>query len=101
MLKDSGAKSVYFASACPPVKFPCYYGIDFPDPKELVATDRSNEKIAEFLNAEKVIYLDIDNLKQAIGRSKLCAACLTGEYPVDISCATKFKEIRNQQRKNV
>jgi amidophosphoribosyltransferase len=94
LVRKAGAKEVYFASACSPILHPCYYGIDFPDPKELVATDKTYDEIEKALGADRVIYLDVDYLKKSIDVPNLCTACLDGEYPVDISSAENFNENR-------
>lgn len=98
LVRGAGAKEVYFASTCSPIRQPCYYGIDFPNTKELLATGRTEEDIAERLNADKVIYLDQDSLRKAIGRQDLCMACLDGKYPTDVSSGEGFSEQRQRQR---
>ncbi|CAJ0769149.1 24435_t:CDS:2, partial [Entrophospora sp. SA101] len=62
MARDAGAKKVYFASCAPPIRYPNVYGIDMPSRKELVAHDRDNEKIAQEIGADKVIYQELDDL---------------------------------------
>ncbi len=94
MVRKAGAKKVYFASACSPILHPCYYGIDFPNPNELVASNRTFDEIESELGADRVIYLDIDDLKTAIDTPNLCMACLDGKYPVDISDAGSFNANR-------
>lgn len=98
MVKEAGAKEVYFASTCPPIKFPCYYGVDMPDPKELVASSRTIEEVREHLGADKLIYMSEDALKKSIAKQNLCMACINGRYPVDVSCAATFKNMRSQHR---
>lgn len=98
MVKEAGAKEVYFASTCPPIKFPCYYGVDMPDPKELVASSRTIEEVREHLGADKLIYMSEEALKKSIAKPSLCMACINGRYPVDVSCAATFKNMRSQHR---
>ena len=98
MVKEAGAKEVYFATTCPPIRFPCYYGIDFPDPKELVASNRTIEEVAKYLGTTRLIYLSEEATKKSIGKESLCMACITGCYPVDISSAEKFQEMRSLHR---
>ncbi len=98
LLKQAGANEVYMASTCPPLKYPCYYGIDFPDSEELIAYNRSEAEIAKMIGADRVIYMDIESLKEAIGQQNICKACLDGEYPTDISDAKEFKENRGKDR---
>lgn len=92
MLKDFGAKEVYLASACPQIKHPCYYGIDFPDKKELVATLGEEDAISRWIGVEDVTYLTNDLLKEAIGTTEICNACLTGEYPIHVNQNEFFEE---------
>lgn len=80
-----GAQRVYFASTCPPITHPCYYGIDFTRDKELIASNRSIDQIKEELGVDELIYQDLKDLVEAIGTSHLCLACLTGQYPTPIA----------------
>lgn len=98
LVRNAGAKEVYFASTCPPIRQPCYYGIDFPSPEELLATNRSEAEIAKHLGADRVIYLDLDSLQEAIGLPKVCMACLGGEYPTDIAAGKEFARKRSSDR---
>ncbi len=84
LLKDHGAKNVYLASTCPPIVSPCYYGIDFPTKKELVAHERSYTEIEKHLNVEKVFYNDISALQEALDNISFCRACLNTEYPYPV-----------------
>jgi amidophosphoribosyltransferase len=80
LLKEHGAKEVYLASSCPPIVSPCFYGIDFPTSEELVAHDRSLNEIETALGVEKIFYNQIPDIKEALNRSKICSACLDGNY---------------------
>ncbi|HEY1992402.1 MAG TPA: amidophosphoribosyltransferase, partial [Gammaproteobacteria bacterium] len=68
MARDVGANKVYFASAAPPVKYPNVYGIDMPSGKELIAHDKSEAEVAEFIGADKLIYQDLNDLIDAVRR---------------------------------
>jgi amidophosphoribosyltransferase len=94
LVRKAGANKVFFASACPPILWPCYYGIDFPTKQELVAHNRNTQQIAEHLGADGVIYLDVDELKQAINRDDLCLACVNGQYPTGVTQAAEFNRHR-------
>lgn len=85
-LKDGGVRKVTFVSACPPIKFPCFYGIDMATKKELIASGKSIEQIREYLEADNLVYATIDNIRNATRRS-VCMACLNGEYPEEVSQA--------------
>jgi len=98
LLKKYGAKEVIFGTTCPPIRFPCYYGIDFPNPEALLANGKSVDDIAQWLDAKKVIYLDEDDLRAATGISKLCMACLNNKYPTDVAEGIKFSTERTKVR---
>lgn len=85
MARDAGAQKVYFASAAPPVRFPNVYGIDMPTRKELLATGRNDEQIAQEIGADAVIYQDIDALEFAVRRCSnrlrdFESSCFSGRY---------------------
>ncbi len=84
MLRDAGAREVHFRISSPPVKFPCFYGIDTPDREKLIASSSNPTDIAKFLGADSVEYLSIDGMVKAIGlpEDKVCLACFNGKYPV-------------------
>ena len=86
MLREFGAKKVYFASACPEVVQPCYYGVDIPTYEELIASKMDNEEIRVYLRADILLYQDITSLIEAVTRKgdhhidTPCTACLGGSY---------------------
>ena len=73
MARDSGAKNVFFASAAPMVKYPNVYGIDMPAKAELIASHRSVEQIREIIGADRLIFQDLEDLKDAVRTSKVPA----------------------------
>ncbi|MCY4523426.1 MAG: amidophosphoribosyltransferase, partial [Halobacteriovoraceae bacterium] len=97
LLKEYGAREVTLAITCPPIAYPCYYGIDFPSAEELVAYGRSIEDINEKIGAKKIIYLDEDDLREAIGLDSLCMACLNGKYPTSIKEGGYFSKLRKRE----
>ncbi|MGZ3683574.1 MAG: amidophosphoribosyltransferase [Bdellovibrionota bacterium] len=99
LVRRAGAKEVYFVSTCSPIRHPCYYGIDFPSTEELIATGRDESQIASALNADRVIYLDQEAIREAIGLKSMCMACLDGKYPTDVSAGVAFREKRKGDRK--
>ncbi|MDI9347773.1 MAG: amidophosphoribosyltransferase [Methylacidiphilales bacterium] len=85
MAKQMGAKKVFFAVASPPVLFPNYYGIDIPSSEELIATNRTNQQIADEIGAESVIYLSLEELTDALTKlnskiKKFEDSCFSGSY---------------------
>lgn len=77
MAREAGARKIYFASAAPPIRYPNVYGIDMPTRQELIATDRDEEEICREIGADKLIFQDLDALKQSV--SKLNPAILNFE----------------------
>ncbi len=94
LLKRYGASDVTLAVTCPPLRYACYYGIDFPSPRELIAGGRNEEEIARFIGANRVIFLEQSDLYEAIGLPSLCMACLSGKYPTDVSAGEEFAKHR-------
>jgi amidophosphoribosyltransferase len=72
--------------SCPPHRFACHYGIDFPDPEKLIANQMSMEKICEYLGVDSLGYLDVEGMVRATGQpaNKFCLACFTGDYPLPV-----------------
>lgn len=66
MARDAGAKSVYMASAAPAVRYPNVYGIDMPSASELIAHDRTTDEVAELIGADRLFYLELEALKEAV-----------------------------------
>jgi amidophosphoribosyltransferase len=83
-LRDAGAKEVHMLVSCPPTRHGCYYGIDFPSCKELVACKRSVAQIAKHLGLDSLHYLSMEGLVEAagLGKENYCLACFNGHYPV-------------------
>jgi amidophosphoribosyltransferase len=83
-LREAGAREVHIRVSCPPHRFSCHYGIDFPDPKDLLANRMTKQEITKYLGADSLGYLDVDGMVKAckIPASKFCLACFTGDYPV-------------------
>ncbi|MEN6310036.1 MAG: amidophosphoribosyltransferase [Acidobacteriota bacterium] len=86
MIRECGARKVYFASYSPPLRHPCVYGIDMQTKTEFVAQDADEKSVARRIGADKVIYQSLDSLKKAIRLENpkiknFCAACFDGIYP--------------------
>lgn len=83
-LRSAGAKEIHMRISCPPIQYPCFYGIDFPTRKELIASSHSLEEIRKFLDADSLGYLSVEGLLNSVSGKKenYCTACFTGEYSV-------------------
>jgi len=70
--------------SCPPHRFPCFYGIDFPTSRELIATNKSEKEICQFIGADSLGYLTMNGLLQSMPSpaTNYCLACFNGKYPV-------------------
>jgi len=87
MIRNAGATEVHMRISCPPTVSPCYYGVDTPSRKQLIAANKSVNEIRDYIGADSLAYLSLDGLKKACGEGDLtsyCAACYTGIYPTDI-----------------
>ena len=85
-LREAGAMEVHVRITCPPIKWPCFYGIDMSTRSELVASDLAMEEVRAFVGADSLGYLSLDSLVGATGSPEeaFCRACFDGEYPVAI-----------------
>ncbi len=86
MLREAGATEVHLRVSLPPIKWPCFYGIDIGTRAELLAANMSIPEIKDLLGVDSVVYLSHDNLVRAIDApgAGFCSACLTGEYPTSV-----------------
>ena len=103
LVRECGAKKVYFAIYSPPLRYPCVYGIDMQTRTEFVARSADADQVAKKIGADKVIYQTLKNLKAAVrtGNPKLthfCAACFDGIYPTGDVTPEILKEIEEERR---
>jgi amidophosphoribosyltransferase len=86
MLREAGAAEVHVRIASPPVKWPCFYGIDFATRAELIANGLSNDEICRSIGADSLAYVSLDELIEATEQpaDELCRACFDGVYPIDL-----------------
>ncbi len=84
MLRSAGAREVHFRISCPPTVSPCFYGVDTPSKKQLIAANKSVEEIRQFIGSDTLAYLSLEGMKLACGEGEntsYCTACYTGKYP--------------------
>ncbi len=86
IVREAGAREVHMRISCPPTISPCFYGIDTPTRKELVAASHSVEEIRQFVGADSLGYLSLEGLRKAVGdtEGRYCLACYTAIYPTAI-----------------
>jgi amidophosphoribosyltransferase len=82
LVRKAGAKKVHLRITCPPLRAPCFYGVDMSTYSELIANKKTVQQICRYLGTDTLAYISLDGLRKAIG-SPLCTACLTEEYHTD------------------
>src|SRR5215212_2231579 len=85
-LRNAGAKEIHLRVSCPPIRHPCFYGIDFPTTTELIANGRTVEQIREFLEVDSLAYLSLDGMLGCLKDTpqNYCTACWSGHYKISI-----------------
>ncbi|MBN1586318.1 MAG: amidophosphoribosyltransferase [Candidatus Omnitrophica bacterium] len=99
-LRAAGAEEIHLRISCPPVRYSCYYGIDFPNQEELIAHRKSVDEIAEYLGVQSLGYLSLKGLIRAVGSdgNGYCTACYSGEYPIPVKQLDKFRAEKRIKR---
>lgn len=99
LLKEAGALSVHVRIASPPIAFPCFYGVDTSTRAELISSTKSIEQVRDYIHADSLKFLDIDDLEVGFRTKKLCTACFSGKYPTNLfSLGEQLKkEMSNEQ----
>lgn len=100
-LRQAGAKEIHMRASCPPIRFPCFYGVDFPTKEELLANNRDLKQIKEFLEVDSIGYMSLEGLLSCavLPEDHYCTACWSGKYriPVDVA-VNKFAMEHYQMR---
>jgi len=86
LLKRAGAKEVHMRICAPPIRYPCFFGVDMATRWELIAAQKTVPEVRDFIGADSLGYLSIDGLVKAVGLPKdiFCMACFTGDYPIPV-----------------
>jgi len=86
LIRQAGANKVHVRVSSPPIKYPDFYGIDTPNQKNLIAASLNVDQIKSEIGADSLSYLSYPGMINAIGieEEKLCTACFTGNYPIDL-----------------
>jgi amidophosphoribosyltransferase len=93
IIRAAGAKEIHMRITAPPIIAPCYYGIDIPTRRELIASSKSVEEIRKFIGADSLGYLSLEAVLRAVEDNKnYCAACFTNNYPTDVDPAFNEKQ---------
>jgi len=86
LLKRAGAKEVHLRVCAPPIRYPCFFGVDMATRWELIAAQKTIQQVRDFVKAESLGYLSLEGLLDSVGlpQETLCLACFTGEYPIPV-----------------
>lgn len=91
LLREAGAKEIHFRISSPPIKYPCFFGIDTPVKKELIASTCTVEQIRQKVGADSLGYLSLEGLLSCVKKPEnYCTACFTGKYPLKVKPQTKY-----------
>ena len=103
MVREFGAKEIYFVSSCPQIKNPCFYGIDIPSRKELIAATHTDDEIRDYLGVDRLLYQTQNDLVEAITRrgehhiKRPCMACMDGVYVCGNITEKKIEQMEHQR----
>ena len=92
LLKEVGAKEVHMRVSSPPITYPCFYGIDTAERRQLIAAYKSIEEVEEYIGSDTLKYLSVEGLLRACrgGSEGFCTACFTGDYCIEIPKSVKI-----------
>ena len=102
--RNAGAQKVYFAVACPPLRYPCVYGVDMPHKEDFIADKLEIDEIRKKIGADAIFYQNLSNLKKSVieGNSNiknLCDACFSGDYPTGNIDECKLRKLGTLREK--
>ncbi len=86
LLRQAGTREIHMRICAPPIRYPCFFGVDMASRHELIAARKTVEGVREFIGADSLGYISIDGLVKSIGlpKNKFCMACFTGDYPIPV-----------------
>ena len=102
ILKRAGASEVHMRICAPPIRYPCFFGVDMATRRELIAAQKSIPEICDFIGADSLGYLSIEGLIKAVAlpRDIFCLACFTGDYPLPVQLEMDKLELENMDNNN-
>ncbi len=100
-LRRAGVREIHFRVSCPPIRHGCYFGIDFPDPNQLIANNRTVEQIRDYLEVDSLHFLSLEGMLQCAGHPSdhYCTACWSGNYRLDVSRPISKLDMERHQMK--
>jgi amidophosphoribosyltransferase len=98
-LRRSGAREIHLRISCPPIRHPCFYGIDFATRDELIANGRTVEQIRDYLEVDSLAYLSLEGMISCTGIAPKdsCTACWSGHYKISVDDIQAKFEVERQQ----
>ena len=100
-IREAGAKEVHMRVSCPPIRFPCFYGVDFPTKEELLANERDMQQIKDYLKVDSIGYLSLEGMLScaSLPKENYCTACWSGNYRIPVATmVSKFTMERYQMQ---
>ncbi len=100
-LRRAGAKEIHLRISCPPIRHACYFGVDFPDPSQLIANQRSVEEIRDFLAVDSLHFLSLEGMLGCVSRppGEYCTACFSGDYRISVDKQVNKLDLERNQYK--
>ena len=98
-IREAGASEIHLRISCPPIKNPCYFGVDFATKEQLIAHEKTVEEIRRFLGVDSLHFLSLDGLLSTMRHepSSYCTACFSGEYRIDVEKPTTGQVVYKEQ----
>ena len=102
MIRRAGAREVHVRVSSPPIRFPCFYGMDFPTSEELIANNQTTEEIRQYLEVDTLGYLSLEGLLESVPGDPChyCTACFSGEYPIPVEKIMKAQYEQNRDNRS-
>ncbi|MCY4079199.1 MAG: amidophosphoribosyltransferase [Caldilineaceae bacterium] len=99
LLRDAGAAEVHMRVACPPIRFPCFMGVDMASQSELIAAQKDLAEIQEYIGVDSLSYLSVEGMMNALrAHDGYCNACFTGDYPFETPMLELELELKGKER---
>ncbi|MDE0206337.1 MAG: amidophosphoribosyltransferase, partial [Candidatus Tectomicrobia bacterium] len=99
LLRDAGAAEVHMRVACPPIRFPCFMGVDMASQSELIAAQKDLAEIQEYIGVDSLYYLSVEGMMDALrAQDGYCNACFTGDYPFETPMLELELELKEKER---
>lgn len=99
LLRDAGAAEVHMRVACPPIRFPCFMGVDMASQSELIAAHKDLEEIKDYIGVDSLNYLSVEGMMDTLrAQDGYCNACFTGDYPFETPMLEMELELKEKER---